>query len=54
MLAIFAKSIPPVPDILFTKPLNISVVAFPEIFGPTIVNTVLPIANVSTISNCHL
>ena len=27
----FPKSIPPFPDILFTNPLNISVVAFPNI-----------------------
>ena len=43
------KSIPPFPLILFTKPLKISVVAFPKIFGPTIENIVLPIANIKTI-----
>ena len=45
----FPKSIPPLPDILLTKPLNISVVAFPKILGPTIENIVLPIANNKTI-----
>ena len=45
----FPKSIPPFPDILFTKPLNISVVAFPNIFGPIIENIVLPTANINTI-----
>ena len=39
------KSIPEPPDNLLIKPLNISVVAFPKIFGPTIVKIVLPTAN---------
>ena len=36
---------PDPPDSLLTNPLKISVVALPNIFGPTIVNIVLPIAN---------
>ena len=47
----FPKSIPPFPDILFTKPLNISVVAFPNILGPIIENIVLPTAKINTIIN---
>ena len=31
------------------NPVYISVVAFPKIFGPTILNIVLPIANIITI-----
>ena len=54
MLAIFPKSIPLPPDNLLTKPLKISVVAFPSIFGPTIENIVLPIANITTIINAIL
>ncbi len=46
--AIFPKSIPLPPEILLTNPLNISVVAFPNILGPTMVNIVLPIANRNT------
>ena len=46
---IFPKSIPDPPPILSTIPLNISVVALPKIFGPTIANIVLPIANRITI-----
>ena len=45
---IFPKLIPLPPDILLINPLNISVVAFPKILGPTIVNMVLPIANMNT------
>ena len=48
------KSIPVPPDIFPTIPLNISVVAFPKILGPTIVKTVLPTANINIINNCHL
>ena len=51
IVPIFSKLIPPLPYSLFTSPLNISVVAFPRIFGPTIVNIVLPIANINTINN---
>lgn len=36
---------PPVPFILAIIPLYISVVAFPNILGDIIANTVLPIAN---------
>ena len=46
---ILSKSIPDPPEILLTIPLKISVVAFPSILGPTIVNIVLPIANIKTI-----
>ena len=49
ILPIFPKSIPVPPEILPTIPLKISVVAFPSILGPTIVNIVLPIANIKTI-----
>lgn len=52
--AIFPKSIPLPPDNLLTNPLNISVVAFPNILGPTIENIVLPIANITTITNANL
>ena len=45
MLPTFPKSIPPVPEILLTSPLNISVVAFPRILGPTIENIVLHFDN---------
>ena len=48
------KFIPSPPDNLLTKPLNISVVAFPNIFGPTIENIVLPIANIITIATAIL
>ena len=48
---ILSKSIPDPPEILLTIPLKISVVAFPSILGPTIVNIVLPIANIKTIIN---
>ena len=51
MLPTFPKSIPPFPESLFTNPLNISVVAFPNIFGPTIENMVLPTAKINTIIN---
>ena len=44
----FPKSIPVPPLNLLIKPLKISVVAFPKILGPTIVNIVLPIANIIT------
>ena len=47
------KSIPSPPDSLLTNPLNISVVEFPSILGPTIVNIVLPIANINTIINIY-
>ena len=42
---IFPKSIPAPPVNFPINPLNISVVAFPNILGPTMVNIVLPIAN---------
>ena len=45
---IFPKSIPLPPDNLLTNPLKISVVAFPNILGPTIVKIVLPTANTNT------
>ena len=51
---IFPKFIPLPPDNLLTNPLNISVVAFPNILGPTIENIVLPIANITTITNANL
>ena len=54
IFAIFPKSIPVPPESLFTIPLNISVVAFPNIFGPTIENIVLPTANSITIINAIL
>ena len=44
----FPKSIPPFPDSLFTNPLNISVVAFPNILGPIIENIVLPTAKINS------
>ena len=52
--AIFSKFIPLPPDILPIIPLKISVVAFPNILGPTIVNIVLPIANINTTINAIL
>ena len=48
ILPILEKSIDPVPVILLTIPLNISVVAFPSILGPYIEKTVLAIANIIT------
>ena len=51
---IFPKSIPLPPDNLLTNPLKISVVAFPNIFGPTIENIVLPIANIITTATAIL
>lgn len=51
ILASFSKSIPLPPEILLIIPLYISVVALPRTFGPTIVNTVLAIANIATINN---
>lgn len=51
---ILPKFVPSPPDSLLIKPLNISVVAFPNIFGPTIENIVLPIANIITIATATL
>ena len=49
IVPILPKSIPDPPDNLFIKPLKISVVALPKIFGPIIENIVLPTANKITI-----
>ena len=54
ILPIFVKSIPLPPDILPTRPVNISVVAFPRILGPTILKMVLPMANMTTKSRAIL
>ena len=48
IFATFPKSIPLPPDTLLTKPLKISVVALPRIFGPTILNIVPPMAYMIT------
>ena len=52
--AIFWKLIPSPPDNLLINPLYISVVAFPNIFGPTIEKIVPPIANIITITTAIL
>ena len=39
----------PSPDTLLTNPLNISVVALPNILGPITENVTLPMANINTI-----
>ena len=52
--AIFSKSIPFPPDSFRTNPSKTSVVAFPKIFGPTIVKIVLPIANMKTIIKAEI
>ena len=54
IVAIFSKFIPFPPDNLLIIPLNISVVAFPKIFGPTTINIVLPIAKINTIIRDNL
>ena len=48
MVLILSKSIPLPPVSFEIKPLDISVVAFPKIFGPIIEKTLLPIANSNT------
>ena len=45
---ILPKSIPPLPPILFIRPLNSSVVAVPNIFGPTIMKMVPATAQMIT------
>ena len=54
ILPILSKLIPSPPFSFPIKPLYISVVAFPNIFGPIIVNIVLPIANIITIKIANL
>ena len=51
---IFPKSIPLPPDTLLTRPLKISVVAFPRIFGPAILNIVPQTAKSATKIMCTL
>ena len=51
---ILSKSMPPVPLIFATKPLNSSVVALLKIFGPMILKIVLPIANTMTVATANL
>ena len=51
MDAMLSKLMPPFPLILLLTPVKISVVAFPKIFGPTILKIVLPIANRITKTN---
>ena len=48
ILPSLVKSIPLPPDTLEISPLKISVVAFPNILGPNILNITLPMANTIT------
>ena len=45
---------PPVPDTFAISPLNSSVVALLRIFGPMILNTVPPTANIITAASPYL
>lgn len=50
IFAMFSKLIPAPPDNLLIIPVYTSVVAFPNILGPTIVNIVLATAKIRTIA----